>query len=56
MTADQTLSEEYVAELLGIPEHLNTLCIITIGHKDEQRKPIDPSRLEWEKVHIGSWQ
>ncbi len=56
MTADQTLSEEYVAELLGIPEHLNTLCIITIGHKDEQRKPIDPSRLEWEKEHIGSWQ
>ena len=56
MTADQVPSDEYVGQLLGIPEHLNTLCIITIGHKNEERRPIDPSKLEWEKVHIGSWQ
>ena len=31
-------------------------CIVTFGHIDEQRKPVDPEKLLWEKVHIGSWK
>lgn len=53
---DETPSEEYVREALGIPENFGVLCIVTFGHKDEQRRPIDPAKLLWEKVHIGSWK
>ena len=49
-------SEEYVREALGIPEEFGVLCILSIGHKDELRRPIDPEKLEWEKVHIGTWK
>ncbi len=54
-TADSIPSEEYVQQLLGIPDTLPVLCIMTFGHKDEERRPVDPSKLFWEKVHIGSW-
>ena len=53
---DNEPSEDYVRQLLDIPEKFGVLCIVTFGHKDEQRRPIDPARLEWEKVHIGKWQ
>lgn len=54
--ADGTPAEEYVRELLGIPEEFGVLCIVSIGHKNEDRKPINPEKLLWEKVHIGSWR
>lgn len=54
--SDGLPAEEYVREALGIPEQFGVLCIITIGHKDEERKPINPEKLLWEKVHIGSWK
>ncbi len=55
-TADNIPSEEYVQELLGIPETISVLCIMTFGHKDEERKKVDTSKLLWEKVHIGTWK
>lgn len=54
--ADGLPAEEYVREALGIPEQFSVLCIVTIGHKDEERKPINPEKLLWEKVHIGCWK
>lgn len=54
--ADGTPSEQCVAELLGIPEQYPVLCIITIGNPDEQRRPLDPAKALWEKVHIGNWR
>lgn len=53
---DGVPAEEYVREALNIPEEYGVLCIVSIGHKDEQRKPINPDKLLWEKVHIGSWK
>lgn len=53
---DGVPAEEYVREVLGIPEQFGVLCIVTIGHKDEERKPINPEKLLWEKVHIGGWR
>ena len=55
-SADGETSEDVVRELLGIPDDMCVLCIITIGHPDEQRRPVDTSKLLWEKVHIGNWQ
>lgn len=54
-TADGLWSEDYVRRLLEIPEELQVLCIMTFGHKDEERRPVDTSKLLWEKVHIGKW-
>lgn len=54
-TADGTPSEEFVASLLGMPETLPVLCIITIGHPAEERKPQNLEKLTWENVHIGLW-
>lgn len=55
-TADDIPSEEYVQELLGIPDTLPVLCVMTFGHKDEERKSVDTSKLLWERVHIGTWK
>lgn len=54
-TADGLDSEEYVRELLNIPEQIGIVCILAIGHKDEQRKPADVSKLYWDHVHIERW-
>lgn len=54
--ADGEPAEEYVRELLGIPEEMGVVCIVSFGHKNEERRRIDPSRLQWEKVHIGKWR
>lgn len=53
--ADGTPSEEYVQESLGMPENMNIVCILTFGHKNEERKPMDTDKLLWERVHIGKW-
>jgi len=49
-------AEETVQNMLGIPQYIKVECIITFGYKDEQRREVDPSKLLWEKVHIGTWQ
>ena len=53
---DGTPSEEYVQELLNMPETLPVVCIMTFGHKDEERRACDTSKVLWEKVHIGTWK
>lgn len=55
-TADNIPSEEYVQELLGMPETLPVVCILTFGKKDEERRPQAVDKLLWEKVHIGQWK
>lgn len=53
--ADGESSETVVCELLDIPEEMAVECIVTFGYIDEQRRPVDPEKLLWEKVHIGRW-
>lgn len=53
--ADGTPADEVVRQLLGIPLHLQVLCIVAVGHKAVDRPPIDESSLEWEKVHINRY-
>lgn len=54
--ADGTPSNEYVQELLGIPEEVSVVCILTFGYPDEERRPCDTSKLFWENVHIGCYK
>lgn len=49
-------SEQVVREILGIPDEMVVECIMTFGYPDETRRPVDPSKLMWEKVHIGTWR
>lgn len=37
-------AEDFVRETLGIPEEMGVLCILSIGHKDEERKPFDEEK------------
>ena len=52
----KTSSEEYVRDLLEIPDHFGVLCIIGFGYKNQQHQPGNLSKLAWEKVHIGSFR
>lgn len=51
--ADGTPAGEVVQELLGLPEQVQPLCIVTMGLPDEERKPQNVDKLLWERVHIG---
>lgn len=49
---DETVStENFLAELLGVPEGMKMECIIAVGYKDEEKRPFDESRLLLERVH-----
>lgn len=48
-------ADEYIHELLDLPEELRTLAILGVGHKAQERKPFDPDKLLWEKVHLNKF-
>ena len=52
---DNNDSADLIRELLDIPGEQQVECIIVLGHKDEVRRPVDPNKLLWEKVHIGKF-
>lgn len=52
---DNNDSADLIRELLDIPGEQQVECIIVLGHKDEVRRPVDPEKLLWEKVHIGKF-
>lgn len=53
---DANLAEDNVRAILGIPDDIRVLSILTLGHKDEERKPLNEEECLWEKVHIGHWR
>lgn len=53
---EDTEAAQYVRNLLGIPYQLDVLSIIGFGYKDQASKPFDESRLQWEKVHLGTYK
>lgn len=55
MFDDETTAGDEVKRLFNMDDEQQVLCVITIGYKDEDRKPADPEKLRWEKVHIGVW-
>lgn len=55
LSADGTPAEDVVQELLGMPEQIQPLCIVTFGIPDEERKPQNVERLLWDHVHVGKF-
>jgi nitroreductase len=50
--ADGRLAEEYVREVLGMPEELSVLCIISIGYPAEEKTPRAAESLSWDKTEV----
>lgn len=48
-------SEQLIRRLTGIPENLRILCVISLGHKGEERKDFDLEKLNRNKVHWGQF-
>jgi nitroreductase len=45
-------AEQYILELLNIPDQYSVLCILSIGYPDEERKPFDTEKLTIDKIHF----
>jgi len=43
-------AEEYIRELLGLPERLKVESVIGIGHPGETKKPVPARDLQYAKV------
>lgn len=53
--AEGVPTEDLVREMLNIPEKVNVLCMVAIGHKATPRNPQNEEKLMWEKLHIGQY-
>ncbi|MHB8840195.1 MAG: nitroreductase family protein [Candidatus Aquicultor sp.] len=55
MHHDAVEAEQYVRNLLGIPEDFGICCIITVGHPAEQKSPHREGEFMSEKVHLNKF-
>ena len=55
-TKENIEAEAMARKLLNIPERLNVLCIVSIGYKAEEKKSINPDKLQYEKVHWDTYK
>lgn len=46
----EATAEEYIRSILGLPEHIRVLSMISIGLPAEQRVPLGADELEYHKV------
>lgn len=40
----------YIRRILGLPETLRVLCMVSIGYPAEQKPPVPAERLAWENI------
>jgi nitroreductase len=52
---DQTTSEQYVQNLLGISEHTKVQLIIAIGYPAEQRGPLPAEEIKYRKIRMNTY-
>ena len=52
---DGTSADTVIRGILDIPENLNCLCILALGHWAVERKPQAEDRLKWENVHLNKY-
>lgn len=48
-------SEDYVKDLLGIPENYKVASIIALGYPDEEKTPHSEEELEYQKVYLNKF-
>ena len=54
--SDGKSAEEYVRELLDIPEHYMVECIIGLGYQGEGKEPHAYDSLDWGKIHTNRYK
>ena len=47
--------EDYVKEVLDIPENYKVESMIAIGYPDEEKSPHSEEELPFHKVHFNKW-
>lgn len=52
---DGRSSQQYAAELLGIPETYMIQAVMAIGYRAESKPPHKKENLKYEKIHKGSF-
>jgi len=55
MYDSSTTSEQYIQQVLRIPEHVKVESIISIGYPDEVKEPHPKSSLEYNKIHSNTY-
>ena len=48
-------AEKHIRKLLHIPEEMAVVCILSIGYINEERKPYDFEKLQYQKIHYGKY-
>lgn len=48
-------SENYVKNLLQIPDNLDVICIIALGYKNEQKNKHSETELDLRKIHFDKF-
>jgi len=43
-------AENRVREILGLPDELSVLCMISVGYPAEEKTPRDRESLDWDKI------
>lgn len=54
MHSETKTAEEYIREILKIPENINVLSIIALGYPDEEKIPKSENKLLYERVFYNS--
>lgn len=55
MHSETVSSEQYVRELLGIPENYHVLCAVTVGYAARETKGRPFEELQFEKIRINKF-
>jgi nitroreductase len=50
-----TSSEDYIKEVLNLPEHMKVESIVAIGYPNEEREPIPKEDLKYERLHSNGY-
>ena len=52
---DDKTANEFISELLNIPDHLEVLSIVGIGYKAADRPALSDKEIDWKKVMRNSY-
>ncbi len=55
MHSETKTAEEYIREIMKIPENVNVLSIVALGYPDEEKIPKSKSKLLYERVFYNSF-
>lgn len=53
--SDDVKAEDYIKQVLGIPEKYKVECIVAIGYPAEVKKPHDEENLPFNKIHFNQY-